>query len=71
MLHFVPGFIPGIKIAFQLADDPLRAAAERFDSTEIDHINGAIPVLGAEVGVPAPTNEMVSALVRALEEGFG
>ena len=39
--------------------------------SEIDHINGAIPALGAEVGVPAPTNEVVSALVRALEEGFG
>ena len=30
--HFVPGFIPGLKIAFQIADDPLRAAAERFGS---------------------------------------
>ena len=38
--------------------------------SEIDHINGAIPVLGAEVDVPAPTNEAVSALVRALEEDF-
>ncbi len=26
--------------------------------------------LGAEVGVPAPTNEVVSALVRGLEESF-
>ncbi len=39
--------------------------------SEIDHINGAIPRLGAEVDVPAPANEVVSALVRALEEGFG
>ncbi len=39
--------------------------------SEIDHINGAIPRLGAEVGVPAPVNEVVSALVRGLEEGFG
>jgi len=39
--------------------------------SEIDHINGAIPVLGAEVDVPAPANEVVSALVRALEEDFG
>ncbi len=39
--------------------------------SEIDHINGAIPILGAEVDVPAPTNEVISALVRALEEGFG
>ncbi len=39
--------------------------------SEIDHINGAIPRLGAEVGVPAPVNETVSALVRGLEENFG
>jgi 2-dehydropantoate 2-reductase len=39
--------------------------------SEIDHINGAIPVIGAEVSVPAPTNEAISALVRGLEEGFG
>ena len=38
--------------------------------SEIDHINGAIPILGAEVDVPAPTNEVISALVRALEEAF-
>ncbi len=38
--------------------------------SEIDHINGAIPILGAEVDVPAPTNETISALVRALEEEF-
>ena len=38
--------------------------------SEIDHVNGAIPVRGADVGVPAPTNEAVSALVRALEEEF-
>jgi 2-dehydropantoate 2-reductase len=39
--------------------------------SEIDHINGAIPRLGAEVDVPAPANEVVSALVRAVEEKFG
>ncbi len=38
--------------------------------SEIDHINGAIPALGAEVDVPAPVNETISALVRGLEEGF-
>jgi 2-dehydropantoate 2-reductase len=35
--------------------------------TEIDFINGAIPREGARVGVAAPVNETVSALVRALE----
>jgi 2-dehydropantoate 2-reductase len=37
--------------------------------TEIDFITGAIPREGARVGVPAPFNEAVSALVRALEGG--
>jgi GAF domain-containing protein len=37
--------------------------------TEVDFINGAIPREGAPVGVAAPYNEMVSALVRALERG--
>jgi 2-dehydropantoate 2-reductase len=35
--------------------------------TEVDFINGAVPRAGREVGVKAPTNETVSALVRALE----
>ncbi len=39
--------------------------------SEIDHINGAIPEIGAKFDVPAPYNEVVSSLVRALEEGFG
>jgi 2-dehydropantoate 2-reductase len=32
---------------------------------EIDFINGAIPRVGADVGVPAPVNETVTALVKA------
>jgi 2-dehydropantoate 2-reductase len=36
--------------------------------TEVDYINGAIPRAGLEVGVEAPCNETVSALVRALEQ---
>jgi 2-dehydropantoate 2-reductase len=35
--------------------------------TEVDFINGAIPRVGREVGVAAPVNETVSALVRTLE----
>ncbi len=34
---------------------------------EIDFINGAIPRVGCEVGVAAPVNETVTALVKALE----
>ena len=37
--------------------------------TEIDAINGAIPRAGVGVGLAAPFNEAVSALVRALELG--
>ena len=37
--------------------------------TEVDFINGAIPRAGVGVGVAAPFNEAVSALVRALELG--
>jgi 2-dehydropantoate 2-reductase len=38
--------------------------------SEIDVINGAVPRVGAEVGVPAPINETVVALVRARESAF-
>ncbi len=39
--------------------------------SEIDVINGAIPRVGAEVGVPAPVNETITALVRAKERLIG
>jgi 2-dehydropantoate 2-reductase len=35
---------------------------------EIDFINGAIPRVGREVGVAAPFNEAITALVKALED---
>jgi 2-dehydropantoate 2-reductase len=38
--------------------------------SEIDVINGAIPREGAKVGVAAPVNETVVALVKAREAGF-
>ena len=38
--------------------------------SEIDAINGAIPPAAARVGVKAPANETVSALVRAKEKKF-
>jgi hypothetical protein len=37
--------------------------------TEVDFINGAIPREGARVGLDAPFNEAVTALVHALERG--
>ena len=39
--------------------------------SEIDVINGAIPVEGEKVGVPTPFNTTVSALVRAKERRMG
>jgi 2-dehydropantoate 2-reductase len=38
--------------------------------SEIDVINGAVPRVGAEVGVPTPVNETVVALVRTRESTF-
>jgi 2-dehydropantoate 2-reductase len=39
--------------------------------SEIDVINGSIPRAGREVGVAAPVNEAVTALVRAKERRLG
>ena len=38
--------------------------------SEIDAINGMVPVVAREFGVPAPTNEVIVALVKALESDF-
>lgn len=38
--------------------------------SEIDVINGSVPRLAAEVGLPTPVNETVVALVRARESAF-
>jgi len=51
----IPGAKPSMLLDFE--------AGRRL---EIDFINGAIPRVGREVGVPAPVNETVTALVRAL-----
>lgn len=37
---------------------------------EIDVINGAVPRVGAEVGMPAPVNTTLVALIRARERAF-
>ena len=39
--------------------------------SEIDVINGSIPRVGKELGVAAPVNEAITALVRALERKAG
>ena len=38
--------------------------------SEIDAINGRVPVLGRELGIPTPYNDTMSALVRRREEAF-
>lgn len=39
--------------------------------SEIDAINGMVPVLGAEIGLPTPYNQTLSTIVRAREAAFG
>ena len=38
--------------------------------SEIDAINGMVPVVGARHGIPTPVNQTLSALVRAIEARF-
>jgi len=38
--------------------------------SEIDAINGMVPVLGKELGIPTPYNETLTAIVRAREARF-
>jgi len=38
--------------------------------SEIDAINGMVPVLGREMGIPTPYNDTMSAVVRRHEESF-
>jgi 2-dehydropantoate 2-reductase len=39
--------------------------------SEIDVINGSIPRVGSEVGLAAPVNEALTALIRAKERQLG
>ncbi len=55
--------IPGAKPSMLLDFEAKRRC-------EIDAINGAIPVAGAEVGVKAPANIVVSSLIRTWEKRF-
>jgi 2-dehydropantoate 2-reductase len=38
--------------------------------TEIEYLNGGIVRFGRELGVPTPLNDMVTALVKALEDSW-
>ncbi len=39
--------------------------------SEIDAINGRVPVLGRELGIATPYNDTLCAIVRRHEEAFG
>lgn len=38
--------------------------------SEIDAINGMVPILGRELGIPSPYNDTLCAVLRAKEDGF-
>ncbi len=38
--------------------------------SEIDAINGMVPVLGKRLGIPTPYNDVIVAAVKAREECF-
>ena len=43
---------------------------KRQKKTEIDQINGAVVRMAASLGMASPVNEVLTALVRSLEEGY-
>ncbi len=78
------GKAKGINFSFENADDyALKFAAVMPDASpslrldhvarrksEIDAINGMVPVVSAEVGLSAPYNETLAAVIRRREEAF-
>ena len=78
------GKAKGINFSFEDADDyALKFAAVMPDASpslrldhvarrksEIDAINGMVPVVSAEVGLSAPYNETLAAVIRRREEAF-
>ncbi len=78
------GKAKGINFSFEDADDyalkfasvmPDASPSLRLDhvarrKSEIDAINGMVPVVSAEVGLSAPYNETLAAVIRQREEAF-
>ncbi len=74
----------GIRLEFDLVDDYVLAFGRHMPEarpsmlldhlehrrSEIDAINGIVPIVAKEEGMMAPYNEVVSAIVRARESGF-
>ena len=81
---YAAGVAKGVRFSFDDATAYITAFAEKMPDarpsmlldylagrrTEIDAINGMVPVVAREVGTAAPTNEVISALVRAKEASF-
>ena len=66
VLHYVTQFGQGMPLArpSMLLDHQARRVSE------IDAINGMVPVLGRELGIPTPYNDTMAAVVRKREEAF-
>ena len=66
VVHYVTSFGAGMPLArpSMLLDHQARRISE------IDAINGMVPVLGRDMGIPTPYNDTMSALVRRYEEAF-
>ncbi len=66
VLQYVTSFGAGMPLArpSMLLDHLARRVSE------IDAINGMVPVLGRELGIPTPYNDTLSAVVRRREEAF-
>ncbi len=81
---YTAGKAKGINFSFDDADDyamkfaanmPDASPSMRLDhlarrKSEIDAINGMVPVVSAEMGLSAPYNQTLAAVVRRIEEGF-
>jgi len=66
VLHYVTQFGQGMPLArpSMLLDHQARRVSE------IDAINGMVPLLGRELGIPTPYNDTMTAVVRKREEAF-
>lgn len=63
---FITAYTEGVLDARPSMDHDHKAGRK----SEIDYINGRVPILGAELGVPTPYNESLSAVVRDRERDF-
>jgi 2-dehydropantoate 2-reductase len=66
VLHYVTQFGQGMPLArpSMLLDHQARRVSE------IDAINGMVPLLGRELNIPTPYNDTMAAVVRKREEAF-